>query len=130
MTRPDVVARLRPVLAEARRLLTAAEASDSGWVADSRILHSMLERWANAIESIVTDADIDTSAPTAKELVGRVLLGESIEIAAAEFNLHDMTQIATALQPGASVTVHNSESLSPIEQASISSVMLGQVRFV
>ena len=127
---PDVAARLRPMLAEVRELLTAGEMSAWGHVVDSRVLQSKLERWAAVLEGVVADADRDAVVPTAKELVGRALRGESIAIAAVEFSLHDVTQIATALQPGASLTVYDSESLSPIEQASISSAMPGQVRFV
>ena len=92
--------------------------------AGNRILIEQLANMARA--SGVTPRQ---DATAVKVLVAETLCGSDMDIDASAFSLHDITQLAAALRPGASLTIRNSGALSPLEQASISSVMPGQVRF-
>ena len=126
----DVAARIELVVAEARDMLAQMSADDAG--PDNAHLRIRLAAWIMSLERIAADADasVEPLELTVRGLLARALSGADIDVDGIDFSLHDITQLAAALRPGASLTVRNSDSLSPIEQTSIWTVMPGQVRFV
>lgn len=62
-------------------------------------------------------------------MLKRALDGESFVVDREHYTLHDMTQIALALKPGAHLTIVHSALMSPIERASIASVGQGRIVF-
>lgn len=64
-----------------------------------------------------------------KQLLRRALAGENLSVDGADFTLHDMTQIAVALQPGSDLAIRNAAMMTPIERASIACVGRGRVLF-
>ena len=64
-----------------------------------------------------------------KRLMWRALAGESLSIDSMCYSLHDMTQLAVALQPGADIAIRHASTMTPIERASISTVGKGRVLF-
>ena len=125
----DVARRLRSVVAEARGMLAQIPVHDAG---GNSHLRQRLAAWITALEGIAVDADsgVEPLELTVRGLLAKALSGADIDVDGIDFSLHDITQLAAALRPGASLTVRNSDSLSPIEQTSIWTVMPGQVRFV
>jgi hypothetical protein len=124
----DMAARVQQVVAEARDMLAAipSESADPA-VALIRI---RLAGWILSLESIGADAEGEGLELNVKGLLAKALSGADIDVDGIGLSLHDITQLAAALRPGASLTVRNSDSLSPIEQTSVWTVMPGQVRFV
>lgn len=70
------------------------------------------------------DQPIDT-----KQLLRRALAGENLSLDGASYTLHDMTQIAVAVQPGSDLAIRNAFMMSPIERASIATAGRGRVLF-
>lgn len=64
-----------------------------------------------------------------KTLLRRALAGENLALDSSAYTLHDLTQIAVALQPGAGLSIRNTSMMTPIERASISTVGKGRVMF-
>jgi hypothetical protein len=126
----DVATRLRLVVSEARQMLAQISAHDAGTV--NSHMRQRLAAWIIALEEVAADADsgIEPLELTVRALLAKALSGADIDVDGIDLSLHDITQLAAALRPGASLTVRNSDSLSPIEQTSIWTVMPGQVRFV
>ncbi|WP_158808234.1 hypothetical protein [Beijerinckia sp. L45] len=121
--------RLALVVAEAREMLAQISAQDGG--TGNGQLRIRLAAWIMSLERIAADADAGAEPLelTVRGLLAKALSGADIDVDGIDFSLHDITQLAAALRPGASLTVRNSDSLSPIEQTSIWTVMPGQVRF-
>lgn len=71
---------------------------------------------------------MDTPEDT-RRLLRRALAGEDINIDSASYSLHDLTQLAVALQPGADLAIRHASSMTPIERASIATVGKGRVLF-
>jgi hypothetical protein len=65
-----------------------------------------------------------------KTLLRRALAGESLAVDSEAHSLHELTQIAVALQPGANMAVRNADRMSPIEKASIETASKGRIVFV
>jgi hypothetical protein len=65
-----------------------------------------------------------------KDLLRRALLGESFTLDRAAYALHDLTQIALALHPGANLAIQNADLMTPIEKASIATVGRGRIVFL
>ena len=65
-----------------------------------------------------------------KTMLRRAFAGESLIVDRDEHSLHDLTQIAVALQPGAHMAIRNAQLMSPIERASIESASGGRIVFV
>lgn len=64
-----------------------------------------------------------------KPLLRRAIAGENLALDSLDHSLHDMTQIAVALQPGADLAIRNASIMTPIERASIACVGKGRVLF-
>ena len=126
----DPATRLRLLASEAKAMLVLAQAASEA-DALARAMRLRLPPWIEAIEALVANAEngLDPSELTTRGLLVRALSGADIDVDGVVFSLHDITQLAAALRPGASLTVRNSECLTPIEQTSIWTVMPGQVRF-
>ena len=69
-------------------------------------------------------------AQDAKDLLRRALAGESFLLDRAVCTLHDLTQIALALRPGANLAIRHSDLMTPIEKSSIATVARGRVVFL
>ena len=123
---PDPVTRLRLLSGDAKAMLTQVQA---GAVAEA--FGARLAQWIATLDSLIKDAEdgLDPAELSAHGLLVRALSGADIEIDGMVLGLHEITQLAAALRPGASLTVRNSECLTPLEQTSIWTVMPGQVRF-
>ena len=94
--------------------------------AGNRVMAEQLAALANA----AAEAPSRQTPVAVRALVAETLCGSDMDVDARALSLHDVTQLAAALRPGAVLKVRNSGTLSPIEQASIASVMPGQVHFV
>jgi hypothetical protein len=127
---PHLAAQLRPVLLQAREMLAALSAPDASRVTELQFIGARLERWVESLEGVL--ACLETVSPQHKTngRLADALRGADIDVDVVELSLHDITQLAAALHPGASLTVRSSSLLSPHEQASISTVAPGQVRFL
>ncbi len=126
----DLVTRLRVLAGEAKAMLALAQAAEErGALALSMRLR--LPEWIGTLQGLLADVDRQSAIaePTTRDLLARALSGADLDLDGVLFSLHDITQLAAALRPGASLTVRNSECLTPIEQTSIWTVMPGQVRF-
>ena len=66
----------------------------------------------------------------AKILVRRALEGESLIVDGGDYTLHDLTQIAVALQPEANLAIRHAKVMTPIERASISTAGRGRIVFL
>ena len=124
----DVTARLGHVVAEARAMLAQIASQDADGA--HALLRVRLAAWIMSLERVAADANAEPLEMTVRGLLAKALSGADIDVDGIDFSLHDITQLAAALRPGATLTVRNSDSLSPIEQTSIWTVMPGQVRFV
>ena len=71
---------------------------------------------------------MDTAEDT-RHLMRRALAGENLNIDSASYSLHDLTQLAVALQPGADLAIRHAATMTPIERASIATVGKGRVLF-
>ena len=69
-------------------------------------------------------------APDAKDMLRRALEGESFLLDRAICTLHELTQIAVVLHPGADLAIRHSELMTPIEKSSIATVARGRVVFL
>ncbi len=69
-------------------------------------------------------------APDSNELLRRALDGESFLLDRAVCTLHDLTQIAAVLHPGADLAIRHSELMTPIEKSSIATVARGRIVFL
>ena len=65
-----------------------------------------------------------------KTIVRRALAGESFVVDGLAYSLHDLTQIALAVQPEANLAIRHAETMSPIERASIATVSRGRIVFL
>lgn len=126
----DRATRLRLLASDAKAMLALAQAADER-EALAQAMRLRLPPWIDALETLVNEAEggLDPAELTTRGLLVRALSGADIDVDGVIFSLHDITQLAAALRPGASLTVRNSECLTPIEQTSIWTVMPGQVRF-
>ena len=64
-----------------------------------------------------------------RRLLRRALAGEDLNIDSTSYSLHDLTQLAVALQPGADLAIRHAATMTPIERASIATVGKGRVLF-
>ncbi|MCX8253739.1 protein of unknown function [Beijerinckiaceae bacterium RH AL1] len=71
-----------------------------------------------------------TTIEDTKTLLRRAIAGESLTIDATIHSLHEMTQLAVALEEDANLAIRNAELMSPIERASVSTVGRGRVVFL
>ena len=69
-------------------------------------------------------------ASDAKDMLRRALEGESFLLDRAICTLHELTQIAVVLHPGADLAIRHSELMTPIEKSSIATVARGRVVFL
>ena len=69
------------------------------------------------------------TSDTVRTLVTEALRGATLEVDGTLYALVDLTQMAAALQPGATLRVLNGGLLTPIERASIATAKPGQVVF-
>lgn len=119
----DMVTPIRSLLIDARKMLVDVQ-KPSLTVSEARQLFGVtMEKWIVALEKMLANLD-DGSTPLAAALSGADIAANVLEL-----GLHDLTQLAAALRPGATFIVYNSALLSPIEQASIFSAAAGDVRF-
>ena len=65
-----------------------------------------------------------------RAMLRHALAGGSMTLDRHAYSLHDLTQVALALQPDATLAIRNGELMAPIERASVASVGRGQVVFV
>ena len=63
-------------------------------------------------------------------LMRRALAGESLTLDRDDHSLHDLTQVALALMPGAALSIRHAAFMTPLERASIASVGRGRVVFL
>ncbi len=127
---PDPVTRLRLLSGDAKAMLTQVQAgAQAGSMPQG--FGARLAQWIATLDSLIRDAEegLDPAELSAHGLLVRALSGADIEVDGMVLGLHEITQLAAALRPGASLTVRNSECLTPLEQTSIWTVMPGQVRF-
>ena len=73
---------------------------------------------------------VSHKAPESKELLRRALDGESFLLDRAVCTLHDLTQVAAMLHPGADLAIRHSELMTPIEKSSIATVARGRIVFL
>ena len=71
------------------------------------------------------EANADT-----KTIVRRALAGESFIVDGLAYSLHELTQIAIAVQPEANLAIRHAEIMSPIERASIATAARCRVVFL
>lgn len=64
-----------------------------------------------------------------RNLLRRALAGDDLAVDSRQHSLHELTQMAVALQPGADLAIRNAAFMTPIERASISTVGRGRVLF-
>ena len=64
-----------------------------------------------------------------RALLRRAFAGESLALDRDVHSLHELTQVALALKPGATLTICHAAFMAPIERASIASVGRGRVVF-
>ncbi len=69
-------------------------------------------------------------APDSKDMLRRALNGESFLLDRAVCTLHELTQIAVVLHPGADLAIRHSELMTPIEKSSIATVARGRIVFL
>lgn len=70
------------------------------------------------------------AADEKKTLLRQALAGHDLSLDSTAYTLHDLTQIAVALQPGAGLSIRNAALMSPIERASIATASgKGRVMF-
>ena len=69
------------------------------------------------------------SSDDKRRVLRRALAGEDLNVDSMSYSLHDLTQIAVALQPGADLAIRHASSMTPIERASIATVGKGRVLF-
>ncbi len=62
-------------------------------------------------------------------LLRRALAGENLDVDGEALSLHDLTQIAIALQPEADLAIRHASAMTPIERASIATAGRGRVLF-
>ncbi len=65
-----------------------------------------------------------------RALLRRAFAGESLALERDDHSLHDLTQVALALKPHATLTLRFAATMTPIERASIASVGKGRVVFL
>lgn len=68
--------------------------------------------------------------PEARTLIRRAFEGESLILDGADYTLHELTQIAVALQPEANLAIRHAKIMSPIERASIATAARGRIVFL
>ncbi len=126
----DFATRLRLLSGEVKAVLSLAQAAPARDELAGAMRHR-LPQWVAVLDAILAEAEeaLDPAEFTTRDLLVRALSGADIDVDGVAFSLHDITQLAAALRPGASLTVRNSEGLTPIEQTSIWTIMPGQVRF-
>jgi hypothetical protein len=71
---------------------------------------------------------MDTPEDT-RHLMRRALAGENLNIDGLAYSLHDLTQIAVSVQPGADLAIRHAATMTPIERASLATVGKGRVLF-
>ncbi len=71
-----------------------------------------------------------TMVDDTRTMLRRAIAGESLIVDREHYSLHDLTQIAIALQPGAHMAIRNADLMSPIERASVETASTGRVVFV
>ena len=72
---------------------------------------------------------METIADT-KTIVRRALAGESFVLDGLAYSLHDLTQIALAVQPEANLAIRHADIMSPIERASIATAARCRIVFL
>ena len=76
-------------------------------------------------DGLVEDVVVDVRA-----MLRHAFAGGSMTIDRHACSLHDLTQLALALQPSATLAIRHAELMTPIERASIATVGRGHVIFV
>ncbi len=79
----------------------------------------------HAIEDEIEGVIVDV-----RHMLRHALAGGSMTIDRPAYSLHDLTQLALALQPGATLSIRHAEIMTPLERASIATVGQGRVVFV
>ena len=87
------------------------------------------EELASLAEASRRQRATDLPREAVNVLVAESLCGSDLDVDCAGLSLHDLSQLAASLRPGAWLTVRDSDTLPPIARASIASLMPGQVRF-
>ena len=75
------------------------------------------------------DDTIDKSIGDVREKMRHAFAGASMTVDRHVYSLHDLTQLALAMQPRATLAIQNAETMTPIERASIATVGRGHVVF-
>ena len=123
----DTVKRLRFVLENMQGVL---DEIDSATPPDQRVLRVRIERWTQAVGSIITHADAHLgNRPTLKALMATAILERDVSADAGQFGLRDLTQIAALVRPECTLTITKAEHLSPIERAGVETACRGTVSF-
>ncbi len=119
-----ILLRLRLIHADMQALLEGNQARQDD-------AHAAIEHWALALGTIVLQAakGSEAAAPGMQDLLVLALSGMNVTADAQHFNLHEMTQLAAALRPGAELTVLNSLLMSPIGKDSVATAKPKQVTF-
>ena len=60
----------------------------------------------------------------------RALDGENVTLDSDRHSLHQITQVAAALNAGANLIIHHGRLLTPLERATIQSVGRGHISFL
>ena len=74
--------------------------------------------------------EIEGSIVDVREMLRHALAGGSMTLDRHAYSLHDLTQLALALQSSATLAIRHAEIMTPIERASIATVGRGRVVFV
>ncbi len=68
--------------------------------------------------------------PDVPALLRRAFAGDDLTLDRDDYSLHELTQIALAMRPGAGLAVTRAATMSPLERASVASVGAGRVVFL
>ena len=78
----------------------------------------------------IGDEIVESPSGDFRGMLRHALAGGSMTLDRHAFSLHDLTQLALALQPGATLAIRDADLMTPIERASIATVGRGHVVFV
>ena len=98
----DLATRLRLLSGEVKAALAVAQGTG---MRDefAAAMRRRMPGWIDMIDALVAEAEktLDPAECTTRELLMRALSGADIDVDGVTFSLHDITQLAAALRPGA-----------------------------
>jgi hypothetical protein len=123
----DTITRLRYLLEDMQNML---DAIDSVQPPEQRSVRVHIERWTQAVGSIVVQADAHLgNKPTLKAHMAAAILERDVCADATDLGLRDLTQIAALIRPECTMTIKNADVLSALERAGIETACPGAVTF-